>query len=154
MTITSGKVEGGAGTRVAVLGAGSWGTALAMQLVRAGTVPLLWDWDARHLEAMRVARRNEQFLPDYPLPQSLILEPDLERAVRAAEEVIIVSAGGAQAQETIRGRAFPGPARGWSREPDSSCMSPLSSCLATAGHWLSSRGLRSQSKWRLTSPPP
>ena len=90
MTITSGKVEGGAGTRVAVLGAGSWGTALAMQLVRAGTVPLLWDWDARHLEAMRVARRNEQFLPDYPLPQSLILEPDLERAVRAAEEVIIV----------------------------------------------------------------
>lgn len=90
MTITSGKVEGGAGTRVAVLGAGSWGTALAMQLVRAGTVPLLWDWDARHLEAMRVARRNEQFLPDYPLPQSLILEPDLERAVRAAEEVIVV----------------------------------------------------------------
>lgn len=90
MTITSGKVEGGAGTRVAVLGAGSWGTALAMQLVRAGTVPLLWDWDARHLEAMRVARRNEQFLPDYPLPPSLILEPDLERAVRAAEEVIVV----------------------------------------------------------------
>lgn len=90
MTITSGKVEGGAGTRVAVLGAGSWGTALAMQLVRAGTVPLLWDWDSRHLEAMRVARRNEQFLPDYPLPPSLILEPDLERAVRAAEEVIVV----------------------------------------------------------------
>ena len=90
MTITSGQLEGGAGTRVAVLGAGSWGTALAMQLVRAGTVPLLWDWDARHMEAMRVAGRNEQFLPDHPLPRSLILEPDLERAVRGAGEVIVV----------------------------------------------------------------
>jgi glycerol-3-phosphate dehydrogenase (NAD(P)+) len=90
MTITSGQLEPGAETRVAVLGAGSWGTALAMQLVRAGTVPLLWDWDARHMEAMRVAGRNEQFLPDHPLPRSLILEPDLERAVRGAGEVIVV----------------------------------------------------------------
>lgn len=81
---------GGDATRVAVLGAGSWGTALAMQLVRAGARPLLWDWDAAHMEAMRVTGRNEQFMPDHALPPELQLEPDLEKAVRSAEEIIVV----------------------------------------------------------------
>ncbi len=75
---------------VAVLGAGSWGTALSMQLARAGARPVLWDWDAGHMAAMQAARRNEQFLPDHPLPATLILEPVLEEAVRRADEIIIV----------------------------------------------------------------
>jgi glycerol-3-phosphate dehydrogenase (NAD(P)+) len=90
MSLDTGTSGGGSPTRVAVLGAGSWGTALAMQLVRAGAIPVLWDWDSRHMEAMRLAGRNAQFMPDYPLPPELVLEPDLERAVRAAEEIIIV----------------------------------------------------------------
>jgi glycerol-3-phosphate dehydrogenase (NAD(P)+) len=90
MSQKPGVQQGGAETRVAVLGAGSWGTALAMQLVRAGARPLLWDWDARHIAAMRKAGRNEQFMPDHPLPAEIVLEPDLERAVRGAEEIIIV----------------------------------------------------------------
>src|SRR5210317_1266066 len=77
-------------THVAVLGAGSWGTALAMQLVRAGASPVLWDWDAGHMEAMRLAGRNEQFMPAHALPPELELEPDLETAVRSAEEILIV----------------------------------------------------------------
>lgn len=77
-------------TTVTVLGAGSWGTALAMQLDRAGSVPILWDWDAAHMEALRLARCNEKFLPGHRLPDSLILEPDLESAVRAADEILIV----------------------------------------------------------------
>ena len=75
---------------VAVLGAGSWGTALAMQLARAGSSPVLWDWDSDHMEAMRLARRNDKFLPGQPLPGRLVLEPDLETAVRAADEILIV----------------------------------------------------------------
>lgn len=75
---------------VAVLGAGSWGTALAMQLARAGSSPVLWDWDSAHMEAMRLARRNDKFLPGHPLPERLVLEPDLETAVRAADEILIV----------------------------------------------------------------
>ena len=75
---------------VAVLGAGSWGTALAMQLARAGSKPVLWDWDSAHMEAMRLAGRNEKFLPGHPLPECLVLEPDLETAVRAADEILIV----------------------------------------------------------------
>lgn len=85
-----GDTAGGAATRVAVLGAGSWGTALAMQLVRAGARPLLWDWDAQHMEDMRLAGRNEKFMPDHLLPPELVLEPDLESAVQQAEEIIIV----------------------------------------------------------------
>lgn len=75
---------------VAVLGAGSWGTALAIQLARGGSTPVLWDLDAAHMEAMRRTGRNEKFMPDHPLPVSLVLEPDLEKAVRTADEILIV----------------------------------------------------------------
>jgi glycerol-3-phosphate dehydrogenase (NAD(P)+) len=78
-------------TVVAVLGAGSWGTALSMQLSRAGAQPVLWDIDTAHLEAMRAAGRNERFLPDYPLPPDLILETDIEAAVRRSEELLVVA---------------------------------------------------------------
>lgn len=81
---------GAAGARFAVLGAGSWGTALAMQLVRAGSRAVLWDWDREHIEAIARARCNEKFLPDYPLPDELEIEPDQEAAVRAADEILIV----------------------------------------------------------------
>jgi glycerol-3-phosphate dehydrogenase (NAD(P)+) len=86
----SARSEDDSAVRVAVLGAGSWGTALAMQLVRAGASPLLWDWDSRHIESMRASGRNQQFLPDHPLPSGIILESDLESAVRGAAEIIIV----------------------------------------------------------------
>lgn len=90
MSVNSASSGNGAAVTVAVLGAGSWGTALAMQLVRAGARPLLWDWDARHVESMRATGRNLQFIPDHPLPPGITLETDLERAVRGAEEIIIV----------------------------------------------------------------
>jgi glycerol-3-phosphate dehydrogenase (NAD(P)+) len=74
----------------AILGAGSWGTALSMQLLRSGSRVVLWDWDRAHIEAIGKARCNEQFLPDYPLPDELVVEPDLESAVCMATEVLIV----------------------------------------------------------------
>ena len=80
----------GSGTSIAVLGAGSWGTALSMQLARAGARPVLWDLDTEHLQAIGAAGRNERFLPDYPLPSALTVEPDLESALRRTEEILIV----------------------------------------------------------------
>lgn len=74
----------------AILGAGSWGTALAMQLTRSGTPVILWDWDREHIEAIGEHRCNRQFLPDHPLPDSLAVESDLESAVRNADEILIV----------------------------------------------------------------
>lgn len=81
---------GGEGQTFAVLGAGSWGTALAMQLMRSGSIAVLWDWDRDHIEAIGRARCNEKFLPDYPLPEGLVIQPDLEQAVRCADEILIV----------------------------------------------------------------
>lgn len=80
----------GDGPLFAVLGAGSWGTALAMQLMRAGSRVVLWDWDTAHIESVAEHRCNRQHLPDYPLPDGMLFEPDLESAVRQSEEILIV----------------------------------------------------------------
>lgn len=61
-----------------------------MQLMRSGCDAVLWDWDREHIEAIGAARRNEKFLPDFPLPDGLGIEPDLEAAVSVADEILIV----------------------------------------------------------------
>ena len=78
------------GPLFAVLGAGSWGTALSMQLVRSGTRAALWDWDREHIEAIGRDRSNTRFLPGHGLPEGLLVEPDLETVVRMADEILIV----------------------------------------------------------------
>ena len=75
---------------IAVLGAGSWGTALAIQLARAGRPVLLWGRGAAHLAACAIARRNERDLPEASFPPTLQLEPDLARAVAAARDLLVV----------------------------------------------------------------
>jgi glycerol-3-phosphate dehydrogenase (NAD(P)+) len=75
---------------VAVLGAGSWGTALAIQLARAGRAVRLWGRDGARLAAMARARRNERYLPSAPFPDGLEVEADLPAALAAARDVLIV----------------------------------------------------------------
>ncbi|MEY4376259.1 MAG: hypothetical protein RJB26_809 [Pseudomonadota bacterium] len=75
---------------IAVLGAGSWGTALAIQLARAGRPVLLWGRGAAHLAACAAARCNERYLPEASFPPSLQVEPDLARAVAAARDLLVV----------------------------------------------------------------
>ena len=79
-----------AGPLFAVLGAGSWGTALSMQLFRSGSRAVLWDIDRQHIESMKSSGRNEKFLPEFELPEGLVLEADLETAVRQVDEILIV----------------------------------------------------------------
>jgi glycerol-3-phosphate dehydrogenase (NAD(P)+) len=74
---------------VAVLGAGSWGTALAIQFARSGRPTRLWGRDPARLTAMAQARRNERYLAAGTFPQSLSLEPDLPAALRGACDVLI-----------------------------------------------------------------
>ncbi len=80
----------GPGLRFAVLGAGSWGTALAMQLLRSGSRAVLWDIDEAHMNALRADRCNVKYLPGHPFPDALELAEDLETAVRGSDEVLIV----------------------------------------------------------------
>jgi len=72
-----------------VIGAGSWGTALAIQCARAGHATRLWGRDAALMDAMRRARRNERYLPDAPFPQTLDVVADLSPALRGARDVLV-----------------------------------------------------------------
>src|SRR5690606_21747583 len=75
--------------QIAVLGAGSWGTALAIQLARADRETVLWGRDAAHLAQLQAQRRNLRYLPDAPFPDALRIEPDLARALQSSRDVLI-----------------------------------------------------------------
>lgn len=75
---------------LAVLGAGSWGTALAALAARNGVPTRLWGRNAAALAAMATTRRNQRYLPDLELPEGLAFEPDLAVALHGATIVLIV----------------------------------------------------------------
>jgi glycerol-3-phosphate dehydrogenase (NAD(P)+) len=77
-------------TPVAVLGAGSWGTALAVQFARGGRPVRLWGRDGAQLEALARARTNERYLPGTLFPDSLEVLSALDAAVRGARDVLVV----------------------------------------------------------------
>jgi glycerol-3-phosphate dehydrogenase (NAD(P)+) len=74
---------------VAILGAGAWGTALGLILHRGKYAVTLWGHDANHLEVLRQSGRNDRYLPGVELPREWNCEPDLKRAVRSAECVVV-----------------------------------------------------------------
>jgi len=75
--------------RIAVLGAGSWGTALAIQLARAGQATTLWGRAEDRPEVLAEDRCNQQYLPDIPFPDALSIEPDLGTAVREYHDLLV-----------------------------------------------------------------
>ncbi len=77
--------------RLAVLGAGSWGTALAAQAARNGAATVLWGRDAEAIDAMAATHRNARYLPDLPLPGSLRFTADLAHAVGEADLLLVVT---------------------------------------------------------------
>ncbi len=76
---------------VAVLGAGSWGTALAALLARNGVPTLLWGRNASAIAQMQMARRNVRYLPELALPGELVLTDELHLAVHTAQIVLIAT---------------------------------------------------------------
>jgi len=75
---------------VAVLGAGSWGTAIAISLTRDGNPALLWGRDSAHISSLSSERCNRRYLPDVALPDALQLSSDIEQTVRGAGDIIVV----------------------------------------------------------------
>ena len=74
---------------IAVLGAGSWGTALAIHLSRAGHDVLLWGNEAEHMRLLSEQRSNQQFLPDVTFPDTLQVTASLEQALASPAWVLI-----------------------------------------------------------------
>lgn len=74
---------------IAVLGAGSFGTALAVHLARRGSPTLLWGRDAARMAAMQASRENTQYLPGCAFPVKLEALSDLHAAVTGAEDLLV-----------------------------------------------------------------
>lgn len=75
---------------IAVLGAGSWGTALAIQLARNGMHTLLWGRNSEAMAAMAERGSNERYLPGIKFPDGVIPTSDLEQTLHQADEILIV----------------------------------------------------------------
>ena len=80
--------------RIAVLGAGSWGTTLAILLGQNNHDVTLWGHRADHAQSLNEFRENRILLPGVPIPSAIVVTHDLELAIRQAD--IIVAAIPAQ----------------------------------------------------------
>ncbi len=85
--------------QIAVLGAGAWGTAIAIHLAQRHDV-ILWARDAALAEAMRASRMNARYLPGEPLPAALTTTADLSAALSA--RLALVAVPTAAFRETLR----------------------------------------------------
>ncbi|WON77035.1 NAD(P)H-dependent glycerol-3-phosphate dehydrogenase [Serratia sp. UGAL515B_01] len=73
-----------------VIGAGSYGTALAITLARNGHKVVLWGHNPKQIQLMQRERCNQAFLPNVIFPDSLRLEADLASALAASNDVLVV----------------------------------------------------------------
>ncbi|MFQ1022896.1 NAD(P)H-dependent glycerol-3-phosphate dehydrogenase [Avibacterium paragallinarum] len=75
---------------ISVIGAGSYGTALAIALSRNGYPTYLWGHNPEHMQQLAQQRCNQAFLPNIPFPTALEIESKLESAVRKSRDLLIV----------------------------------------------------------------
>jgi len=74
---------------IVVLGAGSWGTALAVHLARAEHPVLLWGNETDHIQLLKEQRCNQQFLPDITFPDLLQMSGDIEQALASPAWILM-----------------------------------------------------------------
>jgi glycerol-3-phosphate dehydrogenase (NAD(P)+) len=72
-----------------VIGAGAWGSALAIAIARNGYAVQLWGRDAEHRSQMQASHSNERYLPGVPFPTSLTVIDDLPAAVQSSQHVLV-----------------------------------------------------------------
>lgn len=74
---------------IAILGAGSWGSAIAIHLAKTGFGVFLWAHNKAHVEAMQKEGKNTRFLPDIAFPPNLIPTHALEDCLQKSTQVIL-----------------------------------------------------------------
>jgi glycerol-3-phosphate dehydrogenase (NAD(P)+) len=89
---------------ITVLGAGSWGTALAALIARHGHPVVLWGRDAAQVAAIDATHENTRYLPGVALPDTLRATTDLAAAVASADLLLVVTPSHAF-HETLRALA-------------------------------------------------
>jgi glycerol-3-phosphate dehydrogenase (NAD(P)+) len=96
-------------TEIAILGAGSWGTALAVHLARIGHVVRIWSVEAPVIAEMRERRANASYLPDVLLPAQVLPTSSLEEALSGVGIVAVVVPSHAVRGVARAARAFLAP---------------------------------------------
>jgi glycerol-3-phosphate dehydrogenase (NAD(P)+) len=98
-----------ASTRLAVIGAGSWGTALALHFARAGQPTILWGFEPDEVRAMVTQRCNARYLPGFEFPATLAVTNRLDEAADGAGVVLVAvpSHGFRQTLESLRALGRP-----------------------------------------------
>ena len=76
--------------KIAMIGAGSWGTALALLLARKHVPVTMWDHSADHIAQLAADRENRRYQPCHPFPENLRVTPSLAEAVKDADCVTMV----------------------------------------------------------------
>lgn len=76
--------------KISVIGAGSYGTALAICFARNGHETLLWGRDQQHINNMTTSRSNEKYLPGSKFPAPLVLSSDLAATIQASDNILVV----------------------------------------------------------------
>jgi len=76
--------------KIAVIGAGSWGTALALVLGQKGLDVTLWGHRKEHVQALQQARENTAYLPGFAFPDSIKITADIKEAVKGRTMVVMV----------------------------------------------------------------
>lgn len=75
---------------IAILGAGSWGSALALRLAVNGHEVRLWDYSAEHIERLRLERENRRYLPGFRLPDAIVPCATQAEALATADILLLV----------------------------------------------------------------
>ncbi len=75
---------------ICVVGAGSWGTALALTLAKNGHKVWLWGRNAEHMRDMAQSRFNKRYLPDNKFPDTLYPTSDMQTAAEKADHILLV----------------------------------------------------------------
>lgn len=75
---------------IAMIGAGSWGTALALVLARNGQTVFLWGHDAQEMEHIAQTKCNQKYLPDFPLPENIQVVTELQTALSQVRDIFVV----------------------------------------------------------------
>jgi glycerol-3-phosphate dehydrogenase (NAD(P)+) len=75
--------------KITLLGAGSWGTALAILAARNGCQVMLWGHNEEHIAVLAKERKNQRYLPDLAFPEQIAVTSDLKQAAKFSDLILL-----------------------------------------------------------------
>ena len=74
--------------KIAVIGSGSWGTAMALHMAGSGNQVYMWSWIQEETDRLNRDRENKEFLPGISFPDNVICTHNMQECIEGAEVVI------------------------------------------------------------------